>query len=337
MSSLQQATLLNPPPDGNTSNGASILIITWLFTSISAIIVILKVYTRLQIIQQFGADDILTIIALLFLLTFAPLITVSVSEGLGKHVFYLTPTARIQCSKLAILSNPLVFLASSWPNVSVAISLNRILVPQPWQVGVLYGIPILQCAFAFISSIVTYNQCSPLEGLWNPLMAQKYTCLPSALSAFTHVFLAVVPIFGLWTIRIKTKTKVGVCLLMSTTAIAAIAAIIRTIHLKDPELSTDLPRPIEATFIISAACIPSLRPFIRTLSKSLDTLFVIPTGYHHSHSRRHRPRPLVPRESGSGNTSAMTSPNVAVGEEGGEKGDGDGEGGRVEMRGGGLR
>lgn len=39
-----------------------------------------------------------------------------------------------------------------------------------------------------------------------------------ALSAFTHIFLAVVPIFGLWKIRIKTKTKVGVCLLMGTTA-----------------------------------------------------------------------------------------------------------------------
>lgn len=227
----------------------------------------------------------------LFLLAFAPVITVSVHKGLGKHVFYLTPEARIQSTKLAILSNPLVFLASSFPNVSVAISVHRILVPKSWQLGFLYGVPILQSAFALICSIVTYNECSPLEGLWNPQIPHK--CLPSdklvgilyanggmllldrcichdkrevvlilstALSAFTHIFLAVVPIFGLWKIRIKTKTKVGVCLLMSTTAVydshlhrssttisytsrsAAIAAIIRTTYISDPELGFDFTR-----------------------------------------------------------------------------------------------
>ncbi|KAL8681920.1 MAG: hypothetical protein Q9186_002006 [Xanthomendoza sp. 1 TL-2023] len=228
MSSPQQGTPFSPPPDGNNNNGTSILIITWLFTIISTIIVILKVYTRLRIIRQFGADDILTILALLFLLAFAPLITVSVAQGLGKHIFYLSPASRIKSIKLAILSNPLVFLASSWPNISVAISLNRILVPPPWQVWILYGIPILQYAIHKVLN---------------------------------------------WAI-------------------------------------------IEAAFIISAACIPSLRPFIRTL-------IIIPKGYYHSHSRRHRPPPLVPRESGSGNTSAMVSPSYVNGNEneGGEERD----------------
>lgn len=40
----------------------------------------------------------------------------------------------------------------------------------------------------------------------------------SALSAFTHIFLAIVPVFALWNIQMKLKTKVGVCLLMGTTA-----------------------------------------------------------------------------------------------------------------------
>ncbi|KAL8894814.1 MAG: hypothetical protein Q9192_004033 [Flavoplaca navasiana] len=359
MESLQQPSMV-PPPDGDTSKGPSMLIIIWLFTAISTIVVGLKMWTRLKIIREFGADDVLTILALLFLLAFAPLITVSVHQGLGKHIFYLTPKAAMQSTKLAVLSNPLVFLASAWPNISVAISLNRILVPQPWQLIFLYGIPILQCVFGFICSIITYTTCSPLEGLWNP--AVPHTCLPNAtvvgilyfngaLSAFTHVFLAVVPIFGLWKIRIKLKTKIGVCLLMGTTATAAIAAIGRTVHTDDADLRTDftyavhrlskwatytplfpqissflilfppLTNPlrstntpttsIEAAFIITASCIPSLRPFVRVLGKSLHiesakALFVVPKGYHHSHSRRHRPPPLVPRDSGSG-TPALGS------------------------------
>ncbi|KAI4243225.1 MAG: hypothetical protein L6R40_003593 [Gallowayella cf. fulva] len=355
MSSLQQA-YMHPPPDGNRSTGTSILIITFLFTGISTIVVSLKIWTRLKIIRQFGADDVLTILALLFLLAFAPVITVSVHKGLGKHVFYLTPEARIQSTKLAILSNPLVFLASSFPNVSVAISVHRILVPKSWQLGFLYGVPILQSAFALICSIVTYNECSPLEGLWNPQIPHK--CLPSdklvgilyangALSAFTHIFLAVVPIFGLWKIRIKTKTKVGVCLLMSTTAVAAIAAIIRTTYISDPELGFDFTHAvhtllnwaiIEAAFIIVAACIPSLRPFIRALNQKLhiDSLFVIPKGYYHSHSRRHRPPPLVPRDEGSGAASTLASPSFKRGE-GGDLERADREAGDKGAEGGGRR
>ncbi|KAL8766849.1 MAG: hypothetical protein Q9209_006507 [Squamulea sp. 1 TL-2023] len=253
---------MQPAPGGDTSTGPSILTVTWLFTGISTIIVGLKIWTRLKIIQQFGADDILTILALLFLLASAPLVTVSVCRGLGRHIYYLSLEARMQCSKLAILSSPLVFLAGTWPNISVAIALNRIFVPQPWQLGFLYGVPILQCVFAMISSIVTYTICSPLEGLWDLRIGHK--CLSS------HVIVDILYANG--------------------------DAIHRILNWAI----------IEAAFIIIAACIPSLRPFVRVLGKSLHidsarSLF-IPKGYYHAHSRRHRPQPLVPRDSGSGAT-----------------------------------
>lgn len=57
---------MQPPPDGDTNTGPSILIITWLFTGISTVVVGLKIWTRLNIIRQFGADDVLTILALVY-------------------------------------------------------------------------------------------------------------------------------------------------------------------------------------------------------------------------------------------------------------------------------
>lgn len=70
---------------------------------------------------------------------------------------------------------------------------------------------------------------------------------------------------------------------------------------------------IEAAFIIIAACIPSLRPFVKALGRSLHLdqakSLLIPKGYHHSHSRRHRPPPLVPRDSGSGATAGTATRN----------------------------
>lgn len=57
---------MQPPPGGDTDAGPSILIITWLFTGISTVVVGLKIWTRLNIIRQFGADDVLTILALVY-------------------------------------------------------------------------------------------------------------------------------------------------------------------------------------------------------------------------------------------------------------------------------
>lgn len=164
-------------PTDDHSTGTGIFVVTWIFTSISAVVVVLKIYTRFKIIHQTGLDDVFTVLALAFLLAFAGIITVSVHRGLGKHFINLSPAALTGAVKLAIISNPLVFLAAAFPNISVAISLDRILVPQLWPRVMLYGFPILQCIVAFICSVITYTQCTPLEALWNPTIPHK--CLPS--------------------------------------------------------------------------------------------------------------------------------------------------------------
>ncbi|KAL8939343.1 MAG: hypothetical protein Q9216_003407 [Gyalolechia sp. 2 TL-2023] len=168
---------MRPPANGRHSTGPGMLAIAWIFTGVSAVVVSLKIWTRVKIIGHTGLDDFFTVLALVFLLAFASVITVSVSKGLGQHIYYLTPAALEASVKLAIISNPLVFMAGAWPNLSVAISLNRILVPRQWQLILLYGIPTLQCIVALICSIITYIQCVPLEGLWDPRVSQK--CLPA--------------------------------------------------------------------------------------------------------------------------------------------------------------
>ena len=104
----------------------------------------------------------------IMLLVFAVIITFSVHAGLGRHVFYLKKEDRIRAIKLVNIANPFLVIASSLPNVSVAISLNKILVPPyKWQQGFLFGIPILQCIICMISSIVAFTECSPPQSLWD--------------------------------------------------------------------------------------------------------------------------------------------------------------------------
>ncbi|MCJ1432412.1 hypothetical protein MMC27_001768 [Xylographa pallens] len=178
-------------------------------------------------------------------------------------------------------------MAYSLPNISVAIFLNRILSPNRWRRWMIYAIVIAQSVIAAISCVILFTQCTPTASLWDP--AVSGTCLPSsvitgysyfvgAYSAFTDIFLAVIPIAAFWKLQMKLKTKIGLGLLMGMTSIAAIAAIVKTTKLYELADVMDFTYDtvdlviwaiVEANVIIIAACIPTLRPFVINVQHSV--------------------------------------------------------------------
>ncbi|KAL8749078.1 MAG: hypothetical protein Q9184_006945 [Pyrenodesmia sp. 2 TL-2023] len=179
-------------------------------------------------------------------------------------------------------------MAYSLPNISVAIVLNRIIAPTRYLRMTIYAVAIAQSIIAAISCILLFAQCRPSEYLWNPTIAA--TCMPpsvitgysyfvGAYSAFTDVFLAVVPAMVFWKLQLKTKTKIGLCLLMGTTALAAICAIVKTTYLDELANLADFTYAtvdliiwaiVEADVIIIAACIPTLKPFVISVQKGVQ-------------------------------------------------------------------
>ena len=82
-----------------------------------------------------------------------------------------------------------------------------------------------------------------------------------------------------WKLQLKIKTKIGLCLLMSTTALAAICAIVKTTKLNELSDLADFTYGtvdlvtwgiVEADVIIIAACIPTLRPFVISVQKGVQ-------------------------------------------------------------------
>lgn len=82
-----------------------------------------------------------------------------------------------------------------------------------------------------------------------------------------------------WKLQLKTKTKIGLCLLMGTTALAAICAIVKTTKLDELANLADFTYGtvdlviwaiVEADVIIIAACIPTLKPFVISVHKGVQ-------------------------------------------------------------------
>ncbi|KAL8940608.1 MAG: hypothetical protein Q9216_002721 [Gyalolechia sp. 2 TL-2023] len=256
--------------NGNEDRGPELLAVTWTFTVLAFFVVIARFYTKALAV------------------TCTSLFTEDVRLGMGQHAQDLDPAKLVPIVRLNFIANPFGIMAYSLPNISVAIVLNRIIAPRRTVRITIYAVSIAQSIIAAISCVLLFAQCTPSEYLWNPTV--EATCMPpsvitgysyfvGAYSAFTDIFLAVIPAVVFWKLQLKTKTKVGLCLLMGTTALAAICAIVKTTKLYQLADLADFTYGtvdliiwaiVEANVIIIAACIPTLKPFVFAVQKGVQ-------------------------------------------------------------------
>lgn len=180
---------------------------------------------------------------------------------MGKHAKAISVEKVSQAVKVNFIANPFCIMAYSFPNVSIAISLNRLLAPSHIRCWALYSLVSLQCLIAAISCVLLFTQCTPVASLWDSTIPAR--CFPTgvmtgysyftgckscplsrlgtradrsvqpAFTAVTDIVLGIVPIAAFWKLQMKTKTKVGLCTMMGCTFFAAICAIVKTTRLNE--------------------------------------------------------------------------------------------------------
>lgn len=273
--------------DGNQNRGPELLAVIWTFTILALLVVIAKFYTKARVLHKTGVDDALVVLSMILALICTSLFTADVHLGMGRHAQQLDQVKLVSTVRLNFIANPFGIMAYSLPNISVAIVLNHIIAPSRYFRLAIYVIAIAQSIIAAISCILLFAQCTPSEHLWNPTVSAtcmspsvitNYSYFVGAYSAFTDIFLAIVPVMVFWKLQLKIKTKIGLCLLMSTTALAAICAIVKTTKLNELSDLADFTYGtvdliiwaiVEADVIIIAACIPTLRPFVISVQKGV--------------------------------------------------------------------
>lgn len=128
----------------------------------------------------------------------------------------------------------------SFPNISIAILITRLLDPDMVRTRCIYSIVGLQVISAIVSILIVFFLCSPTEKLWNPTVPGR--CLnPNVLNYFsywlsayttvTDFVLAIIPISVFWRLRMRFSAKLGVCIMMGLTMLSAIVTIIKATYL----------------------------------------------------------------------------------------------------------
>lgn len=99
---------------------------------------------------------------------------------------------------------------------------------------------VLQVIFAFVSVLIFFVMCHPIQKLWNtslpgscwsPQVMNDFSYWLSAWTTMTDIILAVVPIAAFWTLQMKFSTKLGVCIMMGLTLLSAVVTIVKATYL----------------------------------------------------------------------------------------------------------
>ncbi|KAI1633662.1 hypothetical protein F4809DRAFT_622384 [Biscogniauxia mediterranea] len=265
--------------------GPELLAIIWVFTSLAIIAVLLKFVSRAHILHALGWDDFFILLSVILIIICTSIFTYDVHLGMGKHAWDIPPDELSYVVKINFIGNPFGIMAYSFPNISVAILLERLMAPNKLRTVGLYTLVGLQVVIAAISCVLLFTQCTPSEHLWNPAVpaecfpagtVSEYSYFVGSFTAFTEIVLGIVPIAGFWNLQLPTKTKVSLCFLMCCTIFSAICSIIKTTKLDQLSNLGDFTYGtvdliiwaiVEANVIIIAACMPSLRPFFSSSSR----------------------------------------------------------------------
>ncbi|KPM36263.1 hypothetical protein AK830_g10288 [Neonectria ditissima] len=246
---------------GIGGKGGLVVGVIWAENIISYTVIGLRIYTRRYIRGSLGWDDLCLLIVALFMTVFAILTTLSAVHGMGQHREALdTPQ----------FSEAMLYLLCAQSVVSMAIGMGKVVVAV-----FLLRIVTAPC---MVLSVAVFAQCTPVESIWNPLLADQKVCYVSltvvafidcAYAAVMDFVLALFPWIALRGLNMKRKERLAICFSLSLGVFAGICGVIRTSGLEALSNSTDylyatsdsvIWTASEVTTTVVCVTLPALRP-----------------------------------------------------------------------------
>jgi len=166
--------------------GPELLAIIWIFTILSSIVVGIKIFTRIRVLNALGWDDFFIFLSSVLIIICTSIFSYDVHLGMGKHATDIQPEQLSQAVKVNYIGNPFGIMAYSLPNISIAILINRLLAPNRFRSYGLLALAISQCCIAAVSCVLLFAQATPTAYLWNPTLPGKLNYSSSVLTGYSY-------------------------------------------------------------------------------------------------------------------------------------------------------
>ncbi|KAL8959444.1 MAG: hypothetical protein Q9193_003697, partial [Seirophora villosa] len=225
----------------------------------------------------------------MFTVTFSTMWTVYARRAYARHDYYLRPEQKSDAGRLSVISRSCCIMAIATGKISVAFLIQRIQGPSKWRLWFLRFCSVSVFITGLFAVIFLFAQCQPARALWTPSMIKNgtghcwdpipvnnYDIVIAGYFTFLDFALAVMPIPMIWKLKMATKKKLLLCVLLGMGIFAGVCAAIKTSQLRTVTKKVDITytlagyllwNALEVNVIIIAACVPTLRPLFLVVFK----------------------------------------------------------------------
>ncbi|KAJ5333085.1 integral membrane protein PTH11 [Penicillium brevicompactum] len=256
----------------NGSQGPVVVGIAVAFAVLTAIVLALRLFSRIYVLHRMGADDYLIIGACLLSWAFIAVTIIAVQNGLGKHAADIDPSKMVTYAFVVWLSSMFYLATLGFIKTSVLWFYTRLgdryLTRLSW---IMMGVIVAQ-ATSFV--LVAAFQCQTISKAWTATGPGKcvdinlfYLC-NAALNIVTDVLTYTLPIKVIFNLQVPQKQKVVLAVILCLGLFACVSSIIRITYIPSMLYGTDPTYDIsgamywsviETNVGIFAASIPSFK------------------------------------------------------------------------------
>ncbi|KAL4903494.1 hypothetical protein BDW74DRAFT_168999 [Aspergillus multicolor] len=254
-----------------SSRGRQGLEISVAFTSLAALFVLARVYTRTRLIKRVEANDWMIVIALILSFVFMSFFIVESLNGMGMHLVDIPKPILLKQMRAFWISIPFYNAALLCAKASILMQYFRVF-------------PTRRMHHICWFMIGRFLNCIPVARFWDPTLPGF--CLSSkglwfsnaSMHIATDLAILVIPIPALVKLELPRKQKVALISIFAVGGFVCITSICRLISLKRISDSSDPTydnvgaatwSAVECNVGIICACLPTLRPLISRITPQL--------------------------------------------------------------------
>ncbi|GIJ92617.1 hypothetical protein Asppvi_001895 [Aspergillus pseudoviridinutans] len=282
-------------PDDN--RGPAILAATSTVTICALLTVLARMYVRVFMIRNVGADDYTMLLTMVLSLAGWAIIIPEVIYGAGRHTVYVMDTA-IKANQLNFATQGIYMWAIGLVKISIGLFLLRFAPRKGYKIFI-WVIIVLMSLYTTICFFTLIFQCQNIRTIWDPSVKSKcfkptqllelsYT--NTALNILTDLIFAIMPAIMLRHLQVNRRVKASLVCILGLGVFACAAAFVKVSILPNYGRTgdflwdyTDLTIwvVVECNTGIVAGSLPTLKPLFK---QALGSYGSRPS---HSHSRNY--------------------------------------------------
>ncbi|RAL14703.1 oxidoreductase [Aspergillus homomorphus CBS 101889] len=283
------AVPLWPRSGSSSSNAPTILAVVGTLTGLSTLIVLLRCYVRGLVLRKFNAEEYNIIGAWLCAVGVLVCFAVESQHGVGRYSKDITNEEFGYLAKVVYFHSIIVMVGLSLVKISLAVFLRRF--AQNALRQALIGSIVFLVAFTIACGLTLILQCTPVAAAWDYSLRANARCFDSGTytaiglwnsitNLVTDVIFATLPVPMFIKIQVNRRTKASLIGVLSLGYLACVAGIIKIVAQIKVLKETNVYRNdtfmvwncVELNIAILAACLPNLKPLVKSLLDSTRSL-----------------------------------------------------------------